>query len=756
MEEQPHKLKKDIERRIKVLHILFICIVAYFLVHTIVFIFIDKKMEAEFEQLYKKELIKDEVIMANRGNIYSRNGEVLATTITRTSVNIDFACEAYRKMGQKLYNENAKALAEVLAECLGDKSVKDYYKILIENNAKSLEYYPVIDTTKKRKWIFFKELKLDTTYSAKVKKGALRFERIFRDLDANEWAIIKKAPLIGEGSTCQSKEYKYRITPHGELASRAIGRMGTIRGFTGIEFAYQDTLAGRNGYQRVQQVTNRLKIRVEDPANIDVKNGHDVVTTLDVNVQDVTHNALSKQILSENAIWGTTIVMECATGDILAMSNLKNNGDHCKEIQNYAIGVPVNPGSTFKLMSAMALLERGVSPSRKYNTGLGKEVPIGTNTNSTIKDSHPIGEETDGDIDMRTAFAESSNVYFTSAVYDEFGKSPVDFTDFCNKIHLNEKVGLEEFGATYKVIEPLDKKHVSRYNALVDMAYGYTIEITPLHTLAVYNAVANNGKMVAPRLILRTEHNGKVVSEAPIRVIDEQICSPRTLKTLRSFLEDVSKVGTAKAYFGEKVCPFTSGSKTGTAQVESEINKVNYKRSDGYYYGSMVTYFPADKPRYTIITAIFTKKQVGKQYYGAGLAGPVQKHIATYLYNRDHHYAQEVTSSKYTASDIKSGNISKIQTVANKHGVAISSQNNEGWGTNITSKSGKSIHISPLKIETNVVPNVIGMGLNDALFILEKSGLNVKVIGKGKVVSQSVAPNTGLTEDTEGITIRLE
>jgi cell division protein FtsI (penicillin-binding protein 3) len=221
-------------------------------------------------------------------------------------------------------------------------------------------------------------------------------------------------------------------------------------------------------------------------------------------------------------------------------------------------------------------------------------------------------------------------------------------------------------------------------------------------------------------------------------------------------LEDVSKVGTAKAYFGEKVCPFTSGSKTGTAQVESEINKVNYKRSDGYYYGSMVTYFPADKPRYTIITAIFTKKQVGKQYYGAGLAGPVQKHIATYLYNRDHHYAQEVTSSKYTASDIKSGNISKIQTVANKHGVAISSQNNEGWGTNITSKSGKSIHISPLKIETNVVPNVIGMGLNDALFILEKSGLNVKVIGKGKVVSQSVAPNTGLTEDTEGITIRLE
>ena len=752
-----HKPKRDIERRIKVLHILFICTVAYFLVHTIVFIFLDKEMKTDFEDNVKKTLIKDEVIKSNRGNIYSRNGEVLATTITRTSVNIDFACDAFKKMGQKRYNEKAKELAEVLAECLGDKSVNEYYKILLENNAKSLDYYYKLDTIRKRKWLFFKEIiGFDTTYSAHIKKGARRFERIFRDLDANEWAIIKNAPLIGDGSTHQSKEFKYRITPHGELAARAIGSMGTVRGFTGIEFAYQDTLAGHNGFQRVQQVANRLKIRVEDPANVDVRDGYDVVTTLDVNVQDVTHNALSKQILSQDAIWGTTIVMECSTGDILAMSNLKNNGDHCIEIQNYAIGVPVNPGSTFKLVSAMALLERGVSPSRKYNTGLGKEVPIGTNTNASIKDSHPIGEETDGDIDMRTAFAESSNVYFTSAIYDEFGKMPVEFTDFCNKIHLNEKVGLEEFGATYNVIEPLDKKHVSRYNALVDMAYGYTIETTPLHTLALYNAVANNGKMVAPRLILRTERNGEVVIEAQIRVIDEHICSPKTLKILRSFLEDVSKVGTAKSFFGEKVCPFTSGSKTGTAQVESEINRVRYRRNDGYYYGSMVTYFPADKPRYTIITAIFTKKQQGKQYYGAGLAGPVQKHIATYLYNRDHHYAQEVTSSRYTASDIKDGNISKIETVANKHGVAISSQTSKGWGTNIASKSGKSIHISPLNIETNVVPNVIGMGLSDALFLLEKSGLKVKIIGNGKVVSQSIKPNTGLTEDTEGITIKLE
>ena len=235
------------------------------------------------------------------------------------------------------------------------------------------------------------------------------------------------------------------------------------------------------------------------------------------------------------------------------------------------------------------------------------------------------------------------------------------------------------------------------------MAYGYTIEITPLHTLAVYNAVANNGKMVAPRLILRTEHNGKVVSEAPIRVIDEQICSPRTLKTLRSFLEDVSKVGTAKAYFGEKVCPFTSGSKTGTAQVESEINKVNYKRSDGYYYGSMVTYMPADKPRYTIMTAIFTKRQAGKFYYGASLTGPVQKRIASYLYNRDLNYAKEVTAQNHSyASDIKNGNIEKIQTVASEYGAPMTSNSKSGWGNSECSKDGNSIKVSQMGIAEHI------------------------------------------------------
>jgi cell division protein FtsI (penicillin-binding protein 3) len=263
--------------------------------------------------------------------------------------------------------------------------------------------------------------------------------------------------------------------------------------------------------------------------------------------------------------------------------------------------------------------------------------------------------------------------------------------------------------------------------------------------------------MVAPRLILRTERDGKVVNEAETIVLKEQICSKRTLDTLRSFLEDVSRVGTAKEFFGEKVCPFSSGSKTGTAQVESIINGQQYRRSDGYYYGSMVTYFPADNPRYTIMTAIFTKRQTGKKYYGAGLTGPVQKRIATYIYNRDLNYAREITAKSHCfASDIKDGNIEKIYTVASEYGAPMSSNCEGGWGKSESSKDGKSIKVSQIGIAEHVVPNVVGMGLDDALFLLESCGLAVEVIGQGTVKKQSINPNTMVNKVGQKITITLK
>ncbi len=755
MDEQRYKLKKDIARRIKILHLSFTGAVIFFLLYIVFGIMFNGKVAKGFKEVRDNTIIKTEVIPAHRGSIYSRNGEVLATSITRRTMRIDFSSEKFQNMGYAKYKREAALLARNLSDYFEDRSAKEYYNDLIDYNKKTITYSVKKRIVEPKWWQFWRENDTIVKYSAMAKMKN-RAVRLFRDVDINEWHTIKNFPLLkgGLGVTYSTEDYDHRVYPQGDLALRTIGRLEHHRSY-GIEFALRDTLAGDAGRELKQIVAPGYKTTVESKDNIPAQNGYDVVTTLDVDVQDVAHNALKEQLLAQNAMWGTTIVMECATGDILAMANLKRNGSECVEEQNYAIGIPVNPGSTFKLVSAMALLEHGVSTTKEYDSELGARVKVGGKKGANVQDSHPIARETGGIIDMRRAFAESANVYFTKAVFDRFSDKPVEFSNYCRKLHLHETVGLEEMGARKKPLPHLNHKHQSRYNALVNMAYGYGLEVTPLHTIALYNAVANNGRMVAPRLILRTERDGKVVSEAPVRVIEEQICSKTTIDTLRLFMEDVSRIGTAAEFFGEKKCSFRTGSKTGTAQVDSEINGVRYTRDDGYYYGSMVTYLPADNPRYTIMTAIFTKRQTGKFYYGASLTGPVQKQVATFLHNRDKQYAEEVVDGDFHTSAIKGGNIGKMRKVANEYGDKFSTESRHGWGKGAVSEEGK-LQISTLETREGCVPNVVGMGLDDALYLLEKSGLAVDIVGYGKVVKQSISPNTAVANTNKRITITLK
>ncbi len=755
MDEQKYELKKDIEKRIKILHLFFTGTVIFFLLYIIFGILCNREVSKGFEEVYNSILTK-EVVRAHRGSIYARNGEPLATSITRKTLRIDFGSDRFCKMGLERYKRDAAVLARNLADYFGDRSAKEYYNDLIEYNKKTITYKVDRVIKEPKWWQLWRENDTIIKYSATAKKKN-RAVRLFRDVDIKEWNDIKDFPLLrnGLGSTYSTEDHDYRVYPQGNIALRTIGRLEHHRSY-GIEFAMRDTLQGHDGVQLMQTIAPGFLTRVEaDSINVDVQNGYDVVTTLDIDVQDVADNALKEQLLAQNAIWGTTIVMECATGDILAMANLKRNGSACVEEQNYAIGIPVNPGSTFKLVSTMALLEHGVPTSKEYNSELGKRVRVGGKKGANVQDSHAISRETGGIIDMRRAFSESANVYFTKAVFDKFGNKPVEFSDYCRKLHLHETVGLEEMGARSKPLPHLNNRHHSRYNALVNMAYGYGLEITPLHTIALYNAVANNGRMVAPRLILRTERDGKVVSEAPVRVIEEQICSKSTIDTLRSFMEEVSLTGTAAEFFGKKRCSFRTGSKTGTAQVDSEINGVRYTRDDGYYYGSMVTYLPADNPRYTIMTAIFTKRQTGKFYYGASLTGPVQKQVATFLHNRDKQYAEEVADGDFHASNIKGGSIDKMRKVANEYGDKYATESRHGWGKGSITEEGK-LQISTLETREGCVPNVVGMGLNDALYLLEKSGLAVDIVGCGKVVKQSLSPNTAVANTNKRITITLK
>jgi cell division protein FtsI (penicillin-binding protein 3) len=717
MDEQRYKIKADIVKRIRNLHLLFTGAALGILIYTIVAVTFNDEVAKGFQEVKSASIIKTDTILSHRGTIYGRNGEVLATSITRKTLLIDYGNERFDNY--KKYCKNAKTLSVDLANYFGDRTAKSYYDELINYRKMAITRVMDIDTITPKWWQFWKEVRYDTTYKVTKRKHIER--RLFRDVDINEWYVIKEFPLLhnGLGITYSTKNSDHRVYPQGALALRTIGRIDKEQPY-GIEFAMQDTLEGKHGRQVMQTIAPGYSIRVEDEKNITAIDGYDVVTTLDMNIQDVVNKALSDQLLTQNAIWGTTLVMECATGDILAMVNLKRNGSVCAEEQNYAIGVPVNPGSTFKLISAMALLEHGVPISKEYYCEMGERKAVGgTKADATVIDSHAIGKDNNGYADMRLAFSESSNVYFTKAVFDKFGEEPWVYSDFCRKLHLHEKMGLTELGSRAGRIPNLTPKHHSRFNALVNMAYGYGLEITPLHTLTIYNAIANNGKMVEPRLFLRTERNGEVVSENPVKVIEQQICSPQTISTLRSFMEEASRNGTGKRFFGEKACPFKTGSKTGTAQVETVINDVRYIRSDNFYYGSMVTYLPAEAPRYIVLTAIFTKKQEGKAFYGGDIAGPVQKRVATYLYNRDFENAQTIERGNPQTAGINS----------------------------------KKLNVNKLNSDATRIPDVVGMGLNDALFLLEKCGLVVEVQGQGRVVRQSLEAGS---EAKSGKRIKIE
>ena len=370
MDEQRYKLKKDIARRIKILHLTFTGVVVGFLVYIVLFVLFNGEVSRGFEEVRNESILSTEVVPAHRGSIYSRNGEPLATSITRKTLLIDFGSQRFDNY--ELYRKNADTLARKLAAYFGDRSSREYYEELIKWRKAAIK-----QTTKREvktpKWYqFWKEEEISTKQIVTHRKHITR--RMFRDVDINEWQEIKNFPLLrnGLGSSYRTEDHDYSVYPQGNIALRTIGRLEHHRSY-GIEHALRDTLAGHDGKQLMQTISPGYKTRVADKNNIEAQNGYDVVTTLDIDVQDVADNALKEQLLAQNAIWGTTIVMECATGDILAMANLKRNGTTCVEEQNYAIGIPVNPGSTFKLVSTMALLEHGVPTSKEYNSELSKE-----------------------------------------------------------------------------------------------------------------------------------------------------------------------------------------------------------------------------------------------------------------------------------------------------------------------------------------------------------------------------------------------
>lgn len=739
MKEERSTIKSDILTRVRILYIIFIIIGGAVLCRLVYVQLFSLEVAYNAKRLESRIFVID-TLPQQRGSILSRNGEPLATSIFRYQVEFDFACPGFDSL--ELFREHSDSLSKLLAGFFQDRSADQYLKMFLDEHSKHYKVTYRKDTTVVRSEGFFSRF-IDRMRGEEYRTVKLydtmrnhRPVRIFpRDVDYAEWQELRKFPILNRnmGITYRLAEKDERVYPQGELARRTIGLKGD-QGNYGIEAVYSKELAGVPGVAMRQRIAPGFYGRIVDDNNTDPIDGYDITTTLDLDLQDEADKALRNQLQTQNAIWGTSMVMETSTGDILAMANLgrSKSGDYV-ENKNYALGSRMEPGSTFKLAAMLALLEDcRMSPSQCYDSGSGQLVHVGR---AAVQDSHNGG----GVVNLKTAVSQSLNVYFAKAVFEHYKQNPQRYVDFLKGLHLNRPMGLEDFGEKTPLLpEPTEKyKRVGAWSkdmSLPNMGYGYAIELAPIHTLTLYNAIANGGRMVAPRLIKEVRQGGKIIDTPSPKVLVEQVCSPKNLSIVREYLEEVCRTGTAKSFFGDTTSVRVAG-KTGTAKFAQ--GGIRY--SDGYYLGTMVCYLPADNPRYTIYTAIFTRRGNGTTYYGAGLSGPVQKQLVNYIYNREHDWRGRIgeADASHYPRHIKSGNIASARRLADKFSPHASFDKRSGWG-DVRVDSMSNVVITSKEVVAGVMPNVVGMGLKDALFILENMGLRVTFTGCGAVTEQSV------------------
>lgn len=733
-------IKDEMYSRVKTVYILFILVGLCVMVRLVWVLGFSSEIACNADRLQQRIFVADSVY-SRRGSILARDGEPLATSILRYRVDFDMAGEGFDSLA--LFREQTDSLSKLLARFFRDRSAAEYRRRMVDEHQKRYKVKFRKDTTVRRSDGFFARvwdiLRKDEFKTVKL-YDTLRDHTpvtiLPRPVDYNEWQELREYPILNwsMGMTYNLVTVDQRVYPYGELGRRTLGLVGD-RGNYGIEAVYRDILEGRNGRMLRQRIAPGFSSVVHSGDNIDAEDGLDIITTIDVDIQHIADQALRRQLTEQRAIWGTAMVMEVATGDILALVNLGETSERSGvyiEKENYALSRRMEPGSTFKLAALLALVDDCDVPiTKKYDTFHGRAVRIGGSRGPLIQDSHNIG----GEIDLKEAVAQSSNVYFAEAIYQAYKNDPERYVKFLKHLGLDRTTGLDDMGEASPLLPEYGKKSKSwSAHTLPNLGYGYAIELPPIHTLVLYNAVANGGRMMAPRLIREVQRNGKTVDEFPPRVLVDRICSGSSLDVVRECLEETARTGTAKAYFRDTLA-FRVAGKTGTAKFAQS----GIKYSDGYYLGSMAVYFPADNPKYTVMTSVFTRRGRGTTVYGAGLAGPVERDIVNYIYYRDEDWHQTLTPSreKHYPARVKGGNIDYVRRVGDKFSPRVSFTDRHGWGA-VRTDSLHNVDIHTSEADRNTMPDVVGMGLKDALYMLESRGLHVTFTGKGSVRSQSI------------------
>ena len=503
-------IKRDILFRVHLLYAAFVLIAALVFARLIWVQLFSSEVAYNAERL-EGRIFTDEIIPARRGNILTRDGEPLATSLFRYQVEMDYGSPGFDSL--RTFREQSDSLAKLLALYFRDKSAAAYAQAMQREHARRYRVTYRKDTLVPRSegglarwWDRMRGEEFLTVKLYDTLRDHTPVALFPREIDYTEWQTLRRYPILNwnMGMTYRLRERDERVYPQGELARRTIGQVGD-KGNYGVEYVLRDVLEGRDGKARRQRIARGFYGRVVGGDNSEPEDGLDVVTTLDLEMQDVADRALRRQLEAQNALWGTALVMEVATGDLLAMANLsRTKSGAYAEVKNHALSSRMEPGSTFKLAALLALVDdAGMSLDETFDTGNGARVKVGR---TTVQDSHGLPP-----LNLKDAVAHSSNVFFARAVYETYKDDPERYVDYLRHLHLDRTVGLEEFGAVAPIFPAPGMKIWYPDVSIVNMGYGYAIELTPLHTLTLYNAVANDGCMVAPRLVREIRRGGEVV-----------------------------------------------------------------------------------------------------------------------------------------------------------------------------------------------------------------------------------------------------
>lgn len=671
----------------------------------------------ELKKLAEQQYYKFEVDEAARGNIITENGDLLATSVPIFDVYYDPLAEAIK--ADSVFNKALDPFCQELAKILPKRTANEWSKYIRDARNKRSRYLPI------------------------GKKISLE----------NYNKLIAIGYPMNKGFT--NEKSMSRVMPYGSLAFRTIGYVNekdpdsTKHIHLGLEGAYDDVLKGKDGQQLVRVIKGQGRQPVKSESNRNGENGLDVITTIDVSLQDIAESTLRKRLSLHKADQGCVIIMDVKTGYIRAITSLQydHEKDTCTESYNFAINGNYEPGSVFKLASILAYLDENPDIDiDKQDIFIGRGAPMKFGGRD-MYDDHVVNKET-GMVSIRQVIEQSSNIGTAKLITEQFGSRQDKFIKKLHSMNLGEKLNLDIAGeATPRVaISPGDKAALSR------ISIGYALTVAPIHLITFYNAIANDGRMMKPQFVKEIRKENITVEEFEPIVINKQIAKPRSIALAKSMMEGVVQNGTGKKL---KDTPFLIAGKTGTARA---VENGSYSR---LYNTSFAGYFPADNPKYTCLVVISKARDRSQGWAASQISAPAFKDIVEKVYAIK---LGIITDSVTTPNNgnVVHGAMRLADAKTTLENTGISYQNNV-TGDSITwvkinkTQDGdtETIEIVDADTDTSLVPNFVGMNITDAVYLAERLGMKTTFSGHGNVKAQSIAPKTPIKgNETIELTLR--